>query len=84
MNIGIVGCGYISGIHVMAWRDLGLPVVAACDLNKNAAIQFTKEWNIPMQKAVEKCGFKHIATYRKFGNKSISFIKWHYKINTKK
>lgn len=47
MNIGIVGCGYISGIHVMAWRDLGLPVVAACDLNEKVAIQFSKEWNIP-------------------------------------
>ena len=47
MNVGIVGCGYISGIHVNAWRDLGMPVAAACDLNEKAAIQFTKEWNIP-------------------------------------
>jgi predicted dehydrogenase len=47
MNVGIVGCGYISGIHVNAWRDLGMPVAAACDLNEKAAIQFTKEWSIP-------------------------------------
>jgi predicted dehydrogenase len=47
MNVGIVGCGYISGIHVNAWRDLGLPVTAVCDLNEKAAIQFTKDWGIP-------------------------------------
>ena len=47
MNVGIVGCGLISGIHVNAWRDIGLTVAAACDLNEKAAIQFTKELSIP-------------------------------------
>ena len=47
MNVGIVGCGGISGIHVNAWRDIGLSVVAACDLNEKAAIQFAEEWRIP-------------------------------------
>ncbi|PVX24725.1 MAG: hypothetical protein CW691_06700 [Candidatus Bathyarchaeum sp.] len=47
MNVGVVGCGFISGIHVNAWRDVGLTVTAACDLNEKAAIQFTKEWKIP-------------------------------------
>jgi len=47
MNVGIVGCGFISGIHVNAWRDIGLHVTAACDLNEKVAIQFTKDWKIP-------------------------------------
>ena len=47
MNVGIVGCGYISGIHVNAWRDAGLNVTAACDINENAAKKFTKDWHIP-------------------------------------
>lgn len=47
MKVGIVGCGFISGIHVNVWRDLGLHVTAACDLNEEAAIQFTKNWRIP-------------------------------------
>ena len=47
MNVGIVGCGFISGIHVNAWKDAGQSVVAVCDLNKKAAKEFSKEWNIP-------------------------------------
>lgn len=47
MKVGIVGCGFISGIHVNAWRDIGLHVTAVCDLNEKAAIQFTKKWKIP-------------------------------------
>ena len=47
MNVGIVGCGFISGIHVNAWRDIGLHVTAACDLNEKAAIKFAKDWEIP-------------------------------------
>jgi predicted dehydrogenase len=47
MNVGIVGCGFISGIHVNAWRDAGLKVTAACDLNEKAAIKFSKDWHIP-------------------------------------
>ena len=47
MNVGVVGCGFISGIHVNAWRDAGLTVTAASDLNEQAAIKFTKDWNIP-------------------------------------
>ena len=47
MNVGIVGCGFISGIHINAWKDAGLSVVAVCDLNEKAAMQFAKEWRIP-------------------------------------
>ncbi|MCW4022195.1 MAG: Gfo/Idh/MocA family oxidoreductase [Candidatus Bathyarchaeota archaeon] len=47
MNVGVVGCGFISGIHVNAWRDAGVNVVAACDLNEKLAKEFTKNWNIP-------------------------------------
>jgi UDP-N-acetylglucosamine 3-dehydrogenase len=47
MNVGIVGCGGISGIHVNAWRDMGISVAAACDLNERAAIKFSEDWRIP-------------------------------------
>ena len=47
MDVGIVGCGWISGIHVNAWRDAGISVAAACDLNEKTAIQFAKDWKIP-------------------------------------
>jgi len=47
MDVGIVGCGFISGIHINAWRDAGLSVAAACDLNEKLAIQFAKDWRIP-------------------------------------
>ena len=47
MNVGIVGCGFISGIHVNAWKDAGQTVVAVCDLNEKAAIKFSKDYNIP-------------------------------------
>jgi len=46
MDVGIVGCGGISGIHVNAWRDMGISVAAACDLNEKAAIQFAEGWRI--------------------------------------
>jgi predicted dehydrogenase len=47
MDVGIVGCGGISGIHVNAWRDVGISVATACDLNEKAAMQFAKDWRIP-------------------------------------
>jgi UDP-N-acetylglucosamine 3-dehydrogenase len=47
MDVGIVGCGGISGIHVNAWRDMGIFVAAACDLNEKVAMQFAEGWNIP-------------------------------------
>jgi predicted dehydrogenase len=47
MNVGIIGCGFISGIHVNAWRDAGQTVVAVCDLNEEVALKFSKDWNIP-------------------------------------
>jgi len=47
MKAGIVGCGYVSGLHVNAWRDAGVKVVAACDLNRNTAQKFSKDWGIP-------------------------------------
>lgn len=47
IKVGVVGCGFISGIHVNAWRDAGVTVTAACDLNEKLAKEFTKNWNIP-------------------------------------
>ncbi|MBT8172296.1 Gfo/Idh/MocA family oxidoreductase [Candidatus Bathyarchaeota archaeon] len=47
MNVGIIGCGFISGIHINAWKDADQRVVAVCDLNKKVAKQFSKDWNIP-------------------------------------
>ena len=47
MKVGVVGCGFISGIHVNAWKDAGATVTAACDLNENLAKEFSKNWNIP-------------------------------------
>jgi predicted dehydrogenase len=47
MNTGIVGCGFISGIHVNAWKDAGVSIAAVCDLNEKTAIQFAEKWNIP-------------------------------------
>jgi predicted dehydrogenase len=46
-NVGIVGCGGISGIHVNAWRKAGMFVAAACDVNEKAAMKFAEDWNIP-------------------------------------
>ena len=47
MDAGIVGCGFISGIHVNAWKDAGISVAAVCDLNEKTAMQFAEEWRIP-------------------------------------
>lgn len=47
MNAGIVGCGFISGIHVNAWKDAGVSVAAVCDLDEKTAKQFAEEWKIP-------------------------------------
>jgi predicted dehydrogenase len=47
MDVGIVGCGGVSGLHINAWRDVGLSVAAACDLNEKTAMQFAEEWRIP-------------------------------------
>jgi predicted dehydrogenase len=47
MKVGIVGCGYVSGLHVNAWRDIGASVSAVCDLNEKTATQFAGKWRIP-------------------------------------
>ncbi len=47
MNAGIVGCGFISGIHINAWKDAGVSVAAVCDLDEKKAMQFAEEWKIP-------------------------------------
>jgi predicted dehydrogenase len=47
MKVGIVGCGYVSGLHVNAWRDIGASVTAVCDLNEKTAMQFAEKWRIP-------------------------------------
>jgi len=47
MKVGIVGCGYVSGLHINAWRDIGASVTAVCDLNEKTAMQFAGKWRIP-------------------------------------
>jgi len=47
MKVGVVGCGYVSGLHINAWRNLGISVAAACDVNKKTAMQFAEKWKIP-------------------------------------
>jgi len=47
MKVGIVGCGWVSGLHVNAWRDMGMSVAAACDVNEETAMQFAEKWKIP-------------------------------------
>ena len=47
MKVGIVGCGYVSGFHVNAWRDIGASVTAVCDLNEKTAMQFAEKRRIP-------------------------------------
>jgi len=47
MKVGIVGCGWISGLHVNAWRDIGMSVAAACDVNEKTAMRFAEKWKIP-------------------------------------
>ena len=47
MDAGIVGCGFISGIHVNAWKDAGVSVSSVCDLNEKTAIRFAEKWKIP-------------------------------------
>lgn len=37
MNIGIIGCGFVSQYNISAWQNLGHQVVAVCDLNVQAA-----------------------------------------------
>jgi len=47
MKVGIVGCGWVSGLHINAWRDAGMYVAAACDVNEKTAMQFAEKWKIP-------------------------------------
>jgi predicted dehydrogenase len=47
MDAGIVGCGFISGIHVNAWKDAGVSITAVCDLDEKTAMQFAENWKIP-------------------------------------
>jgi predicted dehydrogenase len=47
MKVGIVGCGYVSGLHVNAWRDVGASVTSVCDLNEKTAMEFAEKWRIP-------------------------------------
>jgi len=46
MKVGIVGCGWVSGLHINAWRDTGMSIAAACDVNEKTAMQFAEEWKI--------------------------------------
>ncbi|MGQ9459874.1 MAG: Gfo/Idh/MocA family protein [Candidatus Bathyarchaeaceae archaeon] len=47
MKVGIVGCGWISGLHINAWRDTGMSIAAACDVDEKTAMKFAEEWKIP-------------------------------------
>jgi predicted dehydrogenase len=47
MNVGIVGCGEISEVHSIIYRDLGLPLTAVCDVNENTAAKAAERWGVP-------------------------------------
>lgn len=47
MKVGIVGCGEVSEFHSIVWKDLGLPIIAVCDINKDVAMLAAKRWKVP-------------------------------------
>lgn len=63
MKAAIIGCGRIAGgfetllslevsrpcTHVGTYKEIGIDVVAACDINKELLSSFVKEWDIPYQ-----------------------------------
>ncbi len=46
MNVGIVGCGWVSTFHFNAWKDTEMSIAAVCDVNKSAAMQAAEKWRI--------------------------------------
>jgi predicted dehydrogenase len=43
-KIGLIGCGGISEYHLRAYREMGLDVVALCDVNEEAAVSRRDEF----------------------------------------
>lgn len=43
-KIGVIGCGGIAGWHLKAYRSAGYPVVALCDIDRNAATRRQSEF----------------------------------------
>ena len=47
VNVAIVGCGRISDLHQMGYRDrTDARIVAVCDTNKSRARKKAKEWGV--------------------------------------
>ena len=48
IRVAIIGTGSISRLHINGYKKLqNVEVIAACDINKQRAIDFAKEFNIP-------------------------------------
>lgn len=48
VNIGIVGCGLISRVHLRALRGINkCEVISVCDISRNRAVALANEFNIP-------------------------------------
>lgn len=47
LNLGVVGCGAISGIYFQNFRKFGLPVVACADLDQAKACAAAEKWGVP-------------------------------------
>ncbi|MDC1356658.1 Gfo/Idh/MocA family oxidoreductase [Pseudomonadota bacterium] len=45
IRLSIVGTGYFSQFHVDAWKRLGVEIVGICSLNKNEALERSKQFN---------------------------------------
>lgn len=46
MNAALVGAGMISLHHLRAWQAAGIPIVAICDINRDAATARAKEFGV--------------------------------------
>ncbi len=48
INIGIIGCGNISNVHMKSYlNNNDVKVIAVCDINEKRAKEYSKEYNIP-------------------------------------
>lgn len=48
LQIGLVGCGHIAGVHVRSWRKTGVSEVSGVyDINGDAAREFAARFKIP-------------------------------------
>ena len=47
IRVGLAGAGYVSDLHLSAWRDIvGVTVVAICDPDRNRAMAQAKKYDI--------------------------------------